>query len=54
MGQITVGDLDVRVVLPDPVENRLRLWEGQCAEQMLGLLVGSTSHGERGGELHEA
>lgn len=39
-------DLDIRMVLPDPVENLGWFFEGHDNEQMLGLGVGTAAHGE--------
>ena len=45
-------DLDVGMVLPDPVEDGGRFFEGHDDEQMLGLLA--TAHGEGRSQLGEA
>ena len=45
-------DLDVRMVLSDPVEDGGRFFEGQDDEQMLRLLA--AAHGEGGSQLGEA
>lgn len=40
------SDLDVGMILPDPLEDFGRFLEGQNDEQMLGLGVGAATHGE--------
>lgn len=41
-----VCDLDIGMVLPDPVEDIGRFSKGQDDEQMLGLGVRTAAHGE--------
>ena len=48
------GDFDIRMILPDPVEDGGRFWEGHDDEQMLRLGVGAAAHGEGGSQLGEA
>lgn len=39
-------NLDIRMVLFDPIEDFCRFFEGEDDKQMLGLRVGTSAHGE--------
>ena len=51
---VLVCDLDIGMVLPDPVEDFGRFFKGQDDEQMLGLGVRTAAHGEGRSQQGEA
>ena len=44
--EVLESDLNIGMILPDPVENLSRFIEGHDDEQMLGLRFGTAAHGE--------